>query len=116
MKQKNKELLYKIAIIVSLVTIFILSIGITTADDEEGIFICSGDSQLVALCTGGEEQLGYFHNYEDEVIILFGGGIPRITEKRNLIIYIVCVVALILILICFFFWKRRKKKTKENFY
>ncbi len=102
----------------SILIIFLACLLIFTvsASDEQAVQICGGDQELVALCTGGEEQLGYFHNYEDEVITLFGGGIPRITEKRNLIIYIICILALILILICFFFWKRRKKKTKENFY
>ena len=102
----------------SILIIFLACLLIFTvsASDEQAVQICGGDQELVAICTGGDEQIGYFHNYEDEVITLFGGGIPRITEKRNLVIYIVCVVALILILICFFFWKRRKKKTKENFY
>jgi len=102
----------------SILIIFLACLLIFTvsASDEQAVQICGGDQELVAICTGGDEQIGYFHNYEDEVITLFGGGIPRITEKRNLVIYIVCVVALILILI--FFWlfgKRRKKKNQDKF-
>jgi len=76
---------------------------------EQLVQVCGGDKEMVILCSGGNEELGYFHNFLDKLIGLGMNVSGKFVEEGNYIPLIICLLVLLLMIMSYVVYKKRKK-------